>query len=130
MRRFLAISLLLVITSAAWGDDRCAGKVTAAILSYDRDRHQGAGLLLNQCGHPVRAEILVIAHNRDGYPVARLRTVVRSDSAPLSVLRIDLPFVQSVIRLSGYTTEIAAIETLYSTPERTAHATHAPVPRL
>jgi hypothetical protein len=123
MRRILAGCLLLAIGGAAWGDDPCAGKIAASILTYDRTLRQGAGLLLNQCGSAVRAEILVIAHNRDGYPVARLRTTVLAEAAPLSVLHIDLPFVQSVISLSGYTTEVAAIETLDLAAERTALVT-------
>lgn len=130
MRRILALSLFLAMAGTAWADDRCAGKITASVLSYDRDLRQGAGLLLNQCGLPVRAEIVVIAYNRDGYPVARLRTTVHADAAPLSVLRVDLPFVQSVIRLSGYATEIAAIETLDIAPERTALLTVAPASHL
>jgi hypothetical protein len=55
---------------------------------------------------------VIHAVNHDGFGVARLRTEVQAGPAPLSVIRVDLPFVQSTIRLSGYTTEIAAIETL------------------
>lgn len=120
MRRVLTGLLLFVMNAAAWSGELCAGKITASILAYDRELRQGAGLLINHCGHSVRAEILVIALNSDGFPVARLRTDVQAGAAPISVFRIDLPFVQSVIALSGYSTEIAAIETLDILPGRTA----------
>lgn len=112
--------LLFVMSTTAWSDKLCAGKVTASILAHDRELRQGAGLLINHCGHPVRAEILVVALNSDGFPVARLRTEVQAGAAPISVFQVDLPFVQSVIALSGYSTEIAAIETLDTLPGRTA----------
>jgi hypothetical protein len=110
MRAFLLACLLWAVCGSARGDDPCTGLVAAAILSHDRALRQGAGLWFNHCGREVRAEIVVVAHNQDGYPVARLRTVVRADARPLSVLRVDLPFVQSAIRLSGYSTEIATVE--------------------
>lgn len=88
----------------------CADKVTAAIVAYDRAQRQGAGLLINHCGRPVRLELLVMALNRDGFPVARLRTTVEVGAARLSVFSADLPFVQSAIMLSGYRTDIAATE--------------------
>lgn len=103
---------MLLAGVPAWADDPCAGRVTASLLSHDRGLREGLGLLVNQCGRPVQAEILVVAHNRDGYPVARMLSHVQADAAPLSVLRISLPFVQSVVVLSGYTTEIAAVETI------------------
>jgi hypothetical protein len=132
MRRFLAGCLLLTVCNTALGDNPCAGKIAASILSHDITLRQGAGLLINQCGRAVRAEILVIALNRDGFPVARLRTVVHADAAPISVLRVELPFVQSIIRLSGYSTEIAAIETLDTVAQHTTIATPEPAvaPRL
>jgi len=33
---------------------------------------------------------------------------VHASAAPLSVIRVDLPFVQSVVALSGYAVEVAA----------------------
>lgn len=120
MHRVLAGLLLMVMSTGAWSDEFCAGKVTASILAHEREQRQGAGLLINHCGHPVRAEIIVVALNTDGFPVARLRTTVQADAAPISVIRVDLPFVQSVIMLSGYSTEVAAIETLDRAPGRTA----------
>jgi hypothetical protein len=39
--------------------------------------------------------------------VAKLRTNVHASAAPLSVIRVDLPFVQSVVALSGYAVEVA-----------------------
>jgi hypothetical protein len=64
--------------------------------------------------------------------VAKLRTVVQADAAPISVLRVDLPFVQSVIRLSGYSTEVSAIETLDTVAQHTLLANPEPAvtPRL
>lgn len=112
MQRFLAGCLLLMACTAVHGGNPCDGKIAASILSYDVALRQGAGLLINHCGRAVRAELLVMAINHDGFPVARLRTVVHADAAPISVLRVELPFVQSIIRLSGYSTEIATIETL------------------
>jgi hypothetical protein len=86
--------LILALAGAtAQGADPCSGKVIASILSYDRDARQGIGLLVNQCGRPVAAEVLVMANNRDGFVVAKLRTNVHASAAPLSVIRIDLPFV-------------------------------------
>lgn len=120
--------MLLILNTTAWPGDLCAGKVAASILAHDRELRQGAGLLINQCGHPVRAEILVVALNSHGFPVARLRTEIHAGAAPLSVIRIDLPFVQSVILLSGYSTEVAAIETLDTASERTARFIVQPLP--
>jgi hypothetical protein len=86
--------------------------VAASILTHDRELRQGAGLLINHCGHPVRAEVIVVALNTHGFPVARLRTTVQAGAAPISVFQVDLPFVQSAILLSGYDTVVAAIETV------------------
>ncbi len=94
--------------ATAQGADPCSGKVIASILSYDRDARQGIALLINQCGRPIAAEVLVMANNRDGFVVAKLRTFVHAGTAPLSVIRVDLPFVQSVVVLSGYAVEVAA----------------------
>jgi hypothetical protein len=121
MQRFLAGCLLLAACTTAHGDKPCDGRIAASILSHDITQRQGAGLLINHCGRALRAEILVMALNQDGFPVAKLRTVVHADAAPISVLRIGLPFVQSVIRLSGYSTEVAATETLDTV------AQHAPI---
>ena len=132
MRRFLAGCLLLAACNTALGDNLCAGKIAASILSHDTTLRQGAGLLINHCGRAVRAEILVMALNHDGFPVARLRTVVLADAAPISVLRAELPFVQSVIRLSGYSTEVAATETLDTVAQHAPLANSEPAvtPRL
>jgi len=120
MKRILAGLLLFMVNTAVWSGEPCTGKVAASILAHDREQRQGAGLLINYCGHPVRAEMLVIALNSQGFPVARLRTEVQASAAPISVFQIDLPFVQSVITLSGYSTEVAAIETIDTAPGRTA----------
>lgn len=128
MRRFLAGWLLLAVSGAAWGGGDCDGKIAASILSYDVTQRQGAGLLINHCGRAVRAEILVMALNRDGFPVARLRTTIHADAAPISVLRIELPFVQSVIRLSGYSAEVAATETLDTVAQHRPFSGPDPVP--
>lgn len=108
MRRILVGLILTLVGTAAQGADPCSGKIIASVLSYDRDSRQGVGLLLNQCGRPVAAEVLVMATNRDGFVVARLRTYVHADAAPLSVIQVDLPFVQSVVALSGYAVEVAS----------------------
>ena len=108
MRRILVGLILALAGAAAQGTDPCSGKVVASVLSYDRAARQGVGLLVNQCGRPVAAEVLVMANNRDGFVVAKLRTYVHASAAPLSVIRVDLPFVQSVVALSGYAVEVAA----------------------
>ncbi len=108
MKRILVGLILALAGATAQGADPCSGKVVASILSYDRDARQGVGLLVNQCGRPVSAEVLVLANNQDGFVVAKLRTFVHAGAAPLSVIRVDLPFVQSVVALSGYAVEVAA----------------------
>jgi hypothetical protein len=123
MVRALFVAMLGLAGATAWADDPCAGKVTAAVIAFDRDSRQGVGLLVNHCGQPVQAELLVAAHNRDGFPVARLRTTVAAGAAPISVIRVELPFVQSVIALSGYSTEVAVTETLRSARLERANAT-------
>lgn len=128
MRRFLAGCLLLVASGTAWSGGDCDGKIAASILSYDNTLRQGAGLLMNHCGHALRAEIVVMALNRDGFPVARLRTSVYVDAAPISVLRVELPFVQSVIRLSGYFAEVAHTEPLDTVAQHKSFASPDPVP--
>lgn len=108
MRRILVGLILALAGATVQGADSCSGKVIASILSYDRDARQGIGLLVNQCGRPVAAEVLVMANNRDGFVIAKLRTFVHAGTAPLSVIRVDLPFVQSVVVLSGYAVEVAS----------------------
>ena len=108
MRRILVGLILALAGAAAQAADPCNGKIIASVLSYDRDARQGVGLLIHECGHPVAPEGLVMANNRDGFVVAKLRTYVRASAAPLSVIRVDLPFVQSVVALSGYAVEVAA----------------------
>jgi hypothetical protein len=108
MRRVLVGLIVALAGATAHGADPCGGKVIASVLSYDRAARQGFGLLVNQCGRPVAAEVLVMANNRDGFVVAKLRTYVHASAEPLSVIRVDLPFVQSVVALSGYAVEVAA----------------------
>lgn len=121
MRTLLTLLLLGFTAGTVHAADPCTGKVATALLSYDRDSRQGAGLLLNYCGRPVAAELQVQALNRHGLPVATLRTTVTTtDAGPLSVIRIDLPFVQSVLVLSGYSAEVAATTALDLAPAHTA----------
>ena len=121
MRILLMLLLTGFMTAAAYAADPCAGKVATALLSYDRDTRQGAGLLLNYCGRPVQAELQVIALNRHGLPVSKMRTTIQtSDASPLSVVRVELPFVQSIMVLSGYTAEVAATTALDVAPADTA----------
>jgi hypothetical protein len=123
MRMLLTLLLLGFMTGAAHAADPCAGKVGAALLSVDRDTRQGAGLLLNYCGRPVQAELQVVALNRHGFPVSRMRTTVQvADASPMSVIRVELPFVQSVVVLSGYSAEVAGTTALDATPAQTAGA--------
>jgi hypothetical protein len=112
MKRALVGLMLVMVSVTARGEDPCAGKVAAVILAYDRDTRQGAGLLFNQCGRPVKAELLVLATNRDGFMVARLRTEVQASATPLSVIQVELPFVQSAVPVSGYAAEVASISAL------------------
>lgn len=120
MRRALVGLMLGLVSVAGNAADPCAGKVAAAILAYDRDARQGAGLLMNHCGRPVKAELLVTANNQDGFAVARLRTAVQADAAPLSVIKVDLPFVQSALALSGFAAEIASTTAIDDDADRTA----------
>lgn len=121
MRMLLTLLLTGFMTATAHAADPCAGKVATALLSYDRDTRQGAGLLLNYCGRPVQAELQVIALNRHGLPVSKMRTTIQTnDASPLSVVRVELPFVQSVMVLSGYTAEVAATTALDVAPADTA----------
>lgn len=123
MRILLMLLLPGFLTAAAHAADPCAGKVATALLSYDRETRQGAGLLLNYCGHPVQAELQVIALNRDGFPVSKMRTTIQtSDASPLTVVRVELPFVPSVMVLSGYTAEVAGTTALDVTPAETAES--------
>lgn len=127
MRRALVGLVLGLVSVAANAADPCAGKVAATVLAYDRDTRQGAGLLVNHCGRPVMAELLVTANNRDGFAVARLRTTVQAGAAPLSVITVELPFVQSAVALSGFHADIASTTAL----ERTARTTlRRSLPRL
>jgi hypothetical protein len=112
--------ILGLVSVTAQAADPCAGKVAAAILAYDRDARQGAGLLMNHCGRPVKAELLITANNRDGFAVARLRTAVQVDAAPLSVIKVDLPFVRSALALSGFAAEIASTTAIDDDADRNA----------
>lgn len=120
MKRWWVGVLLVLSGFTVQAADPCAGKVAAGILAYDRDTRQGVGLLLNYCGRPVKAELLVSATNLSGFVVARLRTGLQASAETLSVITVDLPFVQSAIMLSGYDAEVAAIEALDMTVEHTA----------
>lgn len=123
MRMLLTLLLSGLMAGAAHAADPCAGKVGAALLSVDRDARQGAGLLLNYCGRPVQAELQVVALNRHGFPISKIRTTVQvADASPMAVIRVELPFVQSVVVLSGYTAEVADTTALDATPAQTADA--------
>jgi hypothetical protein len=112
MKRWLIGAVLVTVGATVYAADPCAGKVAAGILAYDRDTRQGVGLLFNYCGRPVKAELLVSATNLSGFVVARLRSELRAGAETLSVITVELPFVQSALTLSGYDAEVAAIETL------------------
>jgi hypothetical protein len=112
--------MLGLVSVAGNAADPCAGKVAATILAYDRDARQGAGLLMNYCGRAVKAELLVTANNRDGFAVARLRTAVQADAAPLSMIKVDLPLVPSSLALSGFAAEIASTTAIDDDTDRTA----------
>lgn len=120
MKRILVGLILALAGAIAQAADPCSGKIVASVLSYDRAARQGVGLLVNQCGRPVAAEVLVMANNRDGFVVAKLRTYVHASAAPLSVIRVDLPFVQSVVMLSGYAVEVAAATGIENSGQATA----------
>jgi hypothetical protein len=132
MKRWWLGVLLVLSGFTAQAADPCAGKLAAGILAFDRDIRQGAGLLLNHCGRPVKTELLVSATNLNGYVVARIRTELRASAEPLSVITVDLPFVSSAMRLSGYVAEVASVETLEASPERIAALPAVPAtkPRL
>lgn len=116
MKRLLASMIFGFLCVAAQADP-CTGKVTVEILAYDRAEREALGLALNQCGRPVRIELLVIARNYDGFVVAKTSTSVAvTQNAPLSVVAIDLPFVQSKLALSDYTVEIKKEVALGYTP--------------
>lgn len=127
MKRWWFGALLILSGFTVQAADPCAGKVAAGILAYDRDTRQGAGLLLNYCGRPVKAELLVSATNLNGFVVARLRTGLQASAETLSVITVDLPFVQSAVMLSGYDAEVAAIESLDVVVEHTAALESGPV---
>lgn len=112
MTRALVGLILAVASVTAHAADPCAGKVAATILAFDRDTRQGAGLLINHCGRPVKAELLVTANNPDGFVVARMRTQVSAGAEAISVIQVELPFVQSALRLSRFDAEIAATTAL------------------
>jgi hypothetical protein len=127
MKRWWFGALLVLSGFTAQAADPCVGQVAAGILAYDRDTRQGVGLLLNYCGRPVKAELLVSATNLSGFVVARMRTGLQASAETLSVITVDLPFVQSAVMLSGYDAEVAAIEALDVAVEHTAALESAPV---
>jgi hypothetical protein len=112
MKRIVLVVWLSFLSAPVWSADDCAGKVTAQVLMGQRDLRQGMGLVINHCGRPVQAEVVVMALNADGFPVAMLRTHIVADASPISLFFVDLPFVQSTIRLSGYNTVVAGTENI------------------
>ena len=112
MKRIVLVVWLSFLSEPVWSADDCAGKVTAQVLMEQRDLRQGMGLIINHCGRPVQAEVVVMALNADGFPVAMLRTHIVADASPISLFFVDLPFVQSAIRLSGYNTVVAGTENI------------------
>jgi hypothetical protein len=120
MKRWWLGALLALCCVTAQAADPCVDKVAAGILAHDRDTRQGVGLLFNYCGRPVKTELLVSATNLSGFVIARIRTVVQAGADTLSVITVDLPFVQSAMQLSGYEAEVAAVETLDAADDRTA----------
>lgn len=120
MKRALIGLVLAVASGAGNAADPCEGKVAATILAFDRDTRQGAGLLINHCGRPVKAELLVTANNPDGFVVARMRSNVSAGAEPISVIQVELPFVQSALRLARFDAEIAATTALAEPVARSA----------
>lgn len=106
MKRMLVGAVLGIVSVAAQADP-CSGKAAAGIVAYDRTEREALALVLNQCGRPVRVEMLVIARNGDGFIVAKtpVSTVV-AKTTPLSVAIIDLPFVQSAVTEVEYVAEV------------------------
>ncbi len=106
MKRLLAGAVLGIISVAAQADP-CSGKATAEIVAHDRTEQEALALVLNQCERPVRVEMLVVARNRDGFVVAKTPvSAVVTKAAPLSVVTIDLPFVQSAVTEIEYAAEV------------------------
>lgn len=106
MKRLLTGVVLGVVSVAAQADP-CAGKAAVGIVAYDRMEREALALVLNQCHRPVRVEMLVIARNHDGFPVAKTPVnVAVTKTTPLSVVTIDLPFVQSAVTEVDFVAEV------------------------
>ncbi len=106
MKRMLAGAVLGIVSVAAQADP-CSGKAAAEIVAYDRTEQEALALVLNRCERPVRVEMLVVARNRDGFIVAKTPvSAVVTKTAPLSVVTIELPFVQSAVTEVEYVAEV------------------------
>lgn len=120
MKRLLVGTVLGIVGAAAYADP-CAGRLAAGIVAYDRPAREALGLVVNQCGRAVQAEVLVVARNRDGYPIAWIQTsVIVPDAAPLSVVRIALPFVSAAVAVSDYVAEVKSSIALDEAPGQLA----------
>lgn len=106
MKRALAGTVLGFVCLAAQADP-CRGTVAVGIVAYDRAEGEALALVFNRCRRPVRVELLVTARNLEGFAVARtLTSAAVTRTEPLSVVAVDLPFVQSHVVLSDYTVEV------------------------
>lgn len=124
MKRMLAGAVLGIVSVTVAQADPCSGKAAAGIVAYDRTEREALALVLNQCGRPVRVEMLVIASNHDGFAVAKMPVnVVVAKSTPLSVVTIDLPFVQSAVTEVGYVAEVRNVVAMGYPPEFAAVTT-------
>lgn len=123
MKRMLAGAVLGFIGTAAQADP-CAGKAAVGIVAYDRMEREALALVINQCNRPVRVEMLVIARNRDGFAVAKTPvSVAVTKTAPLSVVTVDLPFVQSAVTEVDFVAEVRNTVALGYPPEFAADPT-------
>jgi len=123
MKRMLAAAVLGIVSVAVQADP-CADKAAAAIVAYDRTEREALALVLNRCGRPVRVEMLVIARNRDGFAVAKTPvSAVVTKTAPLSVVTVDLPFVQSAVTEVEYVAEVRNTVAMGYPPEFAATPT-------
>ena len=126
VKKTLMAGILTIACAAVYADEACNETVAAGIVSFDRDARIGAGLLLNRCGQPVKAELLVVARNAHGLPVAKGHAVVETaDAAPLSVITVELPFVHSDQTLSDYVTFVQSAQALTAARARTASTGHS-----
>lgn len=125
MKRMLAGAILGIFSMAVQADP-CAGKAAVGIVAHDRMEREALALVLNQCGRPVRLEILVVARNRDGFAIAKTPvSAVVTKTTPLSVVAIDLPFVQSAVTQVDYVAEVRNTVALGYPPEFVATAANS-----